>query len=522
MFVTLITFTSRLCLSQFVQNVRSQSLANTYAGWATGEWKFWIVLALIVLFFLGLVQSLCTYFRAWRVIRKQINQPKPTLAKAVSLAKQLGQKLPFFVILVPARNESAVIRNTINRLTHLDYPRDRYAFIVITDARETADGSTETTQEIARDMAKQLKAGLDSPLLHVIEVPEWYSGQFGNKDKTYAKSTKGRALNYALEQIRDDSQLSKAEMLGVLDADGRLHPEVLREAAYQRLKGEQLMQGPVFQISNFKDASIAGKAAAIELSIFHLSVLSRQLLSRRQTARFLAGTNYFVDLELMIEVGGWKEQALVEDAELGLRLFLQCQVRPVWLSCHELEQTPPDYKVYLKQRERWALGHFQLLPMISQSTLPWHTKIYLKGKVLYAVVKSVFDVGLPVLAWVALFAGWTAKMPQVLIWVMLGLLTGSVFVWDFFGRGARMLNTYNPTPQKKRVMWLLSLKFIVAMPWLILLQAQPRISAFVKYASGQNNEHWEKTERTLELVWEQKANKIHNVSESEALDMIKD
>jgi cellulose synthase/poly-beta-1,6-N-acetylglucosamine synthase-like glycosyltransferase len=279
------------------------------------------------------------------------------------------------------------------------------------------------------------------------------------------------------------------------------------------VNGEKLMQGPVFQISNFNDVGIVGKAAGIELSMYHLSTLSRQLLSRRKTARFLAGTNYFVDCQLMIQVGGWNEQALVEDAELGLRLFLQHQVRAAWLPCCEVEQTPPDRKVYLKQRERWALGHFQLLPMIRSSALPWHTKVHLQWKVLYSVVKSAFDIGLPVLGWTALALGWTSEMPSSLGWVMLGLLIGSVFVWDFFGRGVRLLNKYRQTPQKKWRLGLLGLQFILAMPWLIFLQAQPRITAFFRYLTGWHNGNWEKTRRTVEVRWEPLAEKVRLAAE---------
>jgi hypothetical protein len=36
------------------------------------------------------------------------------------------------------------------------------------------------------------------------------------------------------------------------------------------------------------------------------------------------------------------------------------------------------------------------------------------------------------------------------------------------------------------------------MPWLILLQAQPRLVALYKYLSGSGNESWVKTRRTIE------------------------
>jgi len=459
----------------------------------------WLVLGLIVLFILGLVQSARTYFLARRMIRHQIDAPKPSLDQIQTLARAQGRALPLIVIMVPARDESAVIHNTLQRLGELDYPRDRFAVVVITDARERPSRNGLITKAIAEQIAARWNATLEAPFVHVVDVPECYSGRFGDASPTCARSTKGRALNYALQYIQQDARLSTADMLGVLDADGRMHRHALREVAHLVLaKNERLVQGPVFQISNLPEVGLMGKAAGIELSIYHLSTLSRQLMSGRDTARFLAGTNYFIKPSLMVEVGGWDDTALVEDAELGLRLYLQKRVKPAWLSCHEVEQTPPDCATYLRQRQRWALGHFQLLPIIARSNLPWFSKLRLRAKVLHSIFMCPFDVGLPIVSWVALFAGWAAEIPTELRWVMLALMIGSIFVWDYFGRGARMLNRYATVQMSRGQSWWLSLQFILAMPWLMALQAWPRMAAFFKYATGSCNQEWKKTTRTIE------------------------
>ena len=366
------------------------------------DWRCHVVLFLIALFSVSIVQSLRTAWRVRRTLREQINGPRPTWAALHALTRTLDRPLPYILILVPARDESAVIHNTLGRLAELDYPPDRYAVVVIADARERQGRTGPTTYDVANQVAQSWCHDREKSPVHVIEVPESYGGRFADPTPTFARSTKGRALNYALEHVRQHPQLSQADMLGVLDADGRLHVEVLREVAYLALaRGERLMQGPVFQISNLSQVGLAGKAAGIELSVYHLSTLSRQLLSGRDTARFLAGTNYFVDPRLMIEVGAWNDTALVEDAELGLRLYLQKRVKPAWLSCHEVEQTPPDVSSYLRQRRRWALGHFQLLPIVRNSGLPWYLKAELYGKLLHSIFTCPLDVGLPVLGWTA-------------------------------------------------------------------------------------------------------------------------
>ncbi|MBE3518840.1 MAG: glycosyltransferase [Firmicutes bacterium] len=58
------------------------------------------------------------------------------MAGVRDLACKIGRELPFISILVPARNESDVIENTVRHLAKLKYPEDRYEIIVITDEKE--------------------------------------------------------------------------------------------------------------------------------------------------------------------------------------------------------------------------------------------------------------------------------------------------------------------------------------------------------------------------------------------------
>jgi cellulose synthase/poly-beta-1,6-N-acetylglucosamine synthase-like glycosyltransferase len=51
-------------------------------------------------------------------------------------ARALGRDVPFMSVMVPARNESLVIENTVRHLTRLDYPADRFEVVVVTDEKE--------------------------------------------------------------------------------------------------------------------------------------------------------------------------------------------------------------------------------------------------------------------------------------------------------------------------------------------------------------------------------------------------
>lgn len=70
--------------------------------------------------------------------RKYWNR-RPALKPAYieETAGSLGRPVPFVSIMVPARNESLVIENTINHLLSLRYPAGSYEVVVVTDEKET-------------------------------------------------------------------------------------------------------------------------------------------------------------------------------------------------------------------------------------------------------------------------------------------------------------------------------------------------------------------------------------------------
>lgn len=72
-------------------------------------------------------------------------------------ASRLGKNLPFISILVPARNESLVIENTINHLLSLNYPHDSFEVLVVTDEKEAIASQQE--REAIAGVASMAMAG---------------------------------------------------------------------------------------------------------------------------------------------------------------------------------------------------------------------------------------------------------------------------------------------------------------------------------------------------------------------------
>ena len=448
-------------------------------------------------FSLGSLMYLLNVFRISKFV-KAIKNYGIALDDVKALAEKKIVELPNFGILVPARNEGYVIGNTIRRLASMDYPKEHYRVYILVDERELDDNVEVLTKDEAYKLANQIYLETGINFVNVIEIPKWYSGEIGNLDYSNVRSTKGRALNYAVDYMITTPEWSHLDMLGILDADGRLDKHVLKEVAYRRIKnGSKLLQGSVFQVSNYDQVTIVGVAAGLELAIHHLTELPTRMLKSK--VQFLAGTNYFIDKDLVKKVLGWDQISLVEDAELALRIYVESRVIAEWIVRPELEQSPENFSIYKKQRERWARGHLVLLRAIRAANITFKEKLTFYLKVFISQFRFLVDLFLFSLAIVLMFLGAYAYLSPFLKYLSFFLATMSLFIMDTYGFIYRKLSSFINPEMKLKQKIIQSLKLFSYFPILIFVQATPRLIALWNYLFGREV-GWYKTERTKEIV----------------------
>lgn len=94
-------------------------------------------------------------FFLWkRYSERRYWRKRPFLTQAIlsDIAKEKGKKLPFFSILVPARNEAQVIEKTIRHMVALNYPKDSYEVIVVTDEKESTESQRQKSGIVSSAM----------------------------------------------------------------------------------------------------------------------------------------------------------------------------------------------------------------------------------------------------------------------------------------------------------------------------------------------------------------------------------
>ncbi len=236
-----------------------------------------------------------------------------------------SNSLPFISVLVAAKNEGKYIGSILQQLSTQDYPKGKYEVIV------SEDGSTDATRQIAS---------------------EWVS-RFPDRIKLVSSERsvgKPAALNRALD-------ISKGEIIGQLDADSSVESNLLTSVASSFEPGVCAIQGES-SVRN-KNQNLLSKLTSYEHDVWNR--FSLQGRARLKLFIPCAGNLSFVRRSVLEESGGWDKNALAEDVELSLQMWLKgykFEYCPE-IKCKEL--TVSRLSSFYRQRLRWYGGYFQSL-----------------------------------------------------------------------------------------------------------------------------------------------------------------
>lgn len=267
------------------------------------------------------------------------------------MAKEANRTLPpldqypAITILVPAHNEELVIERTVKTMLALRYPEDKLTLMVINDA------STDDTGAIL----DRLHDENPRVLVYHRHKPE---GGLG----------KAAALNAAALRVKD-------EYIAIYDADNCPEPDSLLYLMARFIEDPSLAAAVgKFRCGN-KRQNFLTRCVNIEGLCFQGIVQAgRHMLMK---IAFLTGTNYVIRKSILLEVGGWDEEALAEDSELTTRLYMAHYRVDFVPYSQTWEQEPETLKVWMKQRTRWARGNnyaiMKIMRNFSASRDKWRT-----------------------------------------------------------------------------------------------------------------------------------------------------
>ncbi|MDX2503723.1 MAG: glycosyltransferase [Gammaproteobacteria bacterium] len=237
-------------------------------------------------------------------------------------------ELPFVSIHVPAYNEPPdMMIETLNALSELDY--EKYEVIVI-------DNNTK------------------DPL--VWQPVEAHCKKLGEHFKFYHKSPlsgfKSGALNFALEKTADE-----ASVIAVIDSDYCVTPKWLKDLVPQFTRSEvAIVQSPQ-DYRDFQENAFKTMCFSEYRGFFYIGMVTRN----ERNAIIQHGTMTMVRKTVLEEVGGWSENTITEDAELGLMIFSAGHEAVYSPKSYGKGLMPDTFVDYKNQRFRWAYGAMQIM-----------------------------------------------------------------------------------------------------------------------------------------------------------------
>ena len=243
-----------------------------------------------------------------------------------------------FSVLLPARNEEAVIYQTIKNVYYTNYPASLIEIVIICHASDK--GTIAEAQRAIRD--------LGSPSIHV----ETFSNGPINKP---------HGLNVGL-------QCTSHQVVTIFDAEDDVDTNIFNMINTVMIKdGVGVVQGGV-QLMNYNDHWFG-----IHNCLEYFFWFKSRLHFHAQVGMIpLGGNTVFIRRDLLERVNGWDEHCLTEDADIGLRLStIGERIRVIYDAQHVTrEETPPTIPSFIKQRTRWQQGFLQVLWKGTWRSLP--------------------------------------------------------------------------------------------------------------------------------------------------------
>ena len=253
-----------------------------------------------------------------------------------------------FTILLPARNEERVFRETLQKVYNLNYPKELMQIMAI--CREDDNGTIAEAQAKIDELGDpniQLVIFNDTPI------------------------NKPHGLNIAL-------QVSRGDIVTIFDAEDEPHADILNIINTTMLQEDVDVVQSGIQLMNHNTRWFC----FLNVLEYFFWFKSSMHFFARVGMTPLGGNTVFVRRELMEQLGGWDETCLTEDADLGIRLNIShARMRIIYDDEFVTrEETPHTISQFIKQRTRWNQGFIQILfkgewlrlPKLSQRLLAFY------------------------------------------------------------------------------------------------------------------------------------------------------
>ena len=224
-------------------------------------------------------------------------------------------ELPFVSVIIPAYNEEKSIAGTIESILKSDYPKDKFEVIVIND------GSNDNTLKVAKKFEKR-----------------------GVRVLSKKNGGKGNALNFGIDK-------AKGEIIFSMDADTFVASKSVKNMV-RYFKNERVMSVTPAMIIH-KPKSILQRVQYVE---YLTGIFLRKAFASLDAVYLSPGAFSAYRKSFFDKYGGYDENDITEDLELGLRIQVNGYIVENCIDAPAYTIAPRKFKELLLQRRRWYIG----------------------------------------------------------------------------------------------------------------------------------------------------------------------
>ncbi len=231
-----------------------------------------------------------------------------------------------FAILIPARDESAVIENTLKSIEKNDYPKEyRHIFVIV--------------------------ESMDDPTVEIVKKFD-DAGIFLRKDLT--KIGKGHALDECVQNIFAKKQNFDAFV--ILDADNLISQNFLSLMNIAFQNGYDVACGK--RDNKDWNASVVSSSSALTFTTIN-SVINKNKMKSGGNV-LVSGTGFYIRSDVLASCGGWPFYSLTEDYEFT-RFCLYHKLKTGYVEeAVFYDEQPLKLSQSVVQRSRWVRGFFSV------------------------------------------------------------------------------------------------------------------------------------------------------------------
>lgn len=291
----------------------------------------WTTIALAIVLFVGIVLGLHEIIYVFWALTHRCHAPET-------------DKKFKYAVLVPARNESSVIGNSLNSLKAQTYDPDYFDVYVIVE--DENDPTVKMTTDLGYNYV--VRTNLEN------------------------RRRKGYALDDAYQHIVQSGKHYDAYI--IFDADNVIDPHFIEEI--NKLKATGVQVGSGFRKStNVNSNWISGTSTLLFAIIYCLDGKGKSKFIKKVN---ICGTGHFLDSSILEKEGGFIWHSLTEDVEFTK----YCYANNIICGFNEdaifYDEQPETIKMMQVQHVRWIAGFASVSRTYTKKV--WHNIFHNKGR----------------------------------------------------------------------------------------------------------------------------------------------